>query len=1307
MSIHTIKELEITDTPLLLFECVLTNGTIDRWCTHHVFVNGDEYKARVLSHNSFDLRAGSDEGIDGASRVSLTLSNPDSYFSQIERNIGFKGSRLTVRFIFFNLKNGISTTNPTVLFQGIANPPDECTESRFKISFANRLNLQRVLLPHIRIQRRCPWNFPATAEQRLEAVHGGENGRYSSFYRCGYSPDQVDGVGNLEGSQPFTTCDFTRSQCEQRGMFSYDHSDRYTARFGGIGFVPASTLVRTHKASSNHVSHAVENTARYNDFVPMVYGTAWYQPPIVFAKNDGNLTRMEVLLGIGPVEGILKILVNGVEIPAGQHGMNMTATGWYNIVNYGERSGGFNADFSDQQGQPLGDPYGSMAYVSLVVPNRINDGRSLPKVEVLLRGLKVPVYSSSGIWLGDSYSSNPAWIILDILRRTGWMPEELNIGSFHRTAAYCEEIIETKDLNGNPTAIPRYECNLELRRRISAADLLKGIKAGAPMILTYGAGGLLELRIEGSIAIQHPAKDAGSNSAGPVSGGWPVYEFSDGSSEFGGILRRQDGVSSVIAFSKSTADTPNRMVLEFQDSFNEYQQDSVSLVNSEDVHLTGHELTTTLPALGVGNFDQALRIARLALNKSIHGNIFVELETSMKGLGIRPGDLVSLTYLKEGFERQLFRVLRISPQTNYQTALITGQIHEEWWYSATGQDHGGRRRRGRAEVGIPRPLTGVILDENEIPQFKITETSSAETDGGASVDLTVEFTAPGNVSLSQTGIPSVSFAPSILPGSGTMEGSQSLYYAVSASDSDGAESELSFAIRAVIPDGPSTFSVNLQNLSFDEKAETFSVYRGVTPQQLERISHENTIATQFTDTGLNPEFWIPADPSYDHANFYWRLEVLPLVTASIATPETIGNSTLSMMVNEHQGSVVRIVEGPGKGQERKIIQNDETTLTVSPSWLIVPELETIFTIAESTWKFAGQSQTDRIVFTVPNRRDATIQISGRSANVRDEECSPELSPLSRWRIGGATGRAYDAEPSDEPGFGIFPAGDGTIELQSVSFPDLTHTRSVAGGTLTIHYWDELASPSSFSLLQEVTDAQNTLTLNLPGSGGQGSLIQIGSEIMGIEETVDEGAVYQVSRGIFQTPVQSHPENTSIFHLEKKVVVVPFVRDFFGSPSSGSFTYRLWMPNVRIAAAELYVTNSQGDSPVGARAYTLNTDGGIRTLSGGQVNLQLNGYLAIQSDAVPPFISSTSRVIRDIFALVREPATGGDIQMRILTDGVPYCDLIIQDGQIISEVESGFGKPPISEMSVISLDILSVPPSGVGTPGRDLTVTLRH
>ena len=149
------------------------------------------------------------------------------------------------------------------------------------------MNLQRLLLPQVRIQRRCPWEFPATADQRQMAVGGGPDGKYSRFYRCGYSAGEPGGSGSLDGSTPFTGCGYTRADCQARGMF---------LNFGGIEFVPPAIAVRTYGDKSWHTSAVSENAARYNDFVPMVYGTAWYAPPVVFARNDGNLTRMEVLL---------------------------------------------------------------------------------------------------------------------------------------------------------------------------------------------------------------------------------------------------------------------------------------------------------------------------------------------------------------------------------------------------------------------------------------------------------------------------------------------------------------------------------------------------------------------------------------------------------------------------------------------------------------------------------------------------------------------------------------------------------------------------------------------------------------------------------------------------------------------------------------------------------------------------------------------------------------------------------------------------------------------------------------------------
>ncbi|MBI3667254.1 MAG: hypothetical protein HY236_13690 [Acidobacteria bacterium] len=268
---------------------------------------------------------------------------------------------------------------------------------------------------------------------------GGTEGRFSRFYRCGYSPALAGGAGNLgPGGQPYTSCGYTRADCQARGMFDTDGSGNITRRFGGLEFVPPTIEVRSHGERGTHASPVQPNEARYNDFVPLVYGTGWIEPLVVFSRNDGNLTRMEVLLCLGELNQVLKVVVNHVEIPAGVAGRDMTGSGWYNPISNGARGGGFNPDFTDSSGASAGDPYGSMACLSVVVPNQINNGTSLPRVSVLLEGLKVESFDAQGSSLGFAFNNNPAWVLLDVLRRSNWQLEEIDLASFAAAAAFSD-----------------------------------------------------------------------------------------------------------------------------------------------------------------------------------------------------------------------------------------------------------------------------------------------------------------------------------------------------------------------------------------------------------------------------------------------------------------------------------------------------------------------------------------------------------------------------------------------------------------------------------------------------------------------------------------------------------------------------------------------------------------------------------------------------------------------------------------------------------------------------------------------------
>ena len=1308
-SIYEIKQREVTDTPVLLFECQLSNGSMQRWSTHQVEINSNTYKARVLRHNLFDIRSMSDDGVDGLSKVSITLANADSYFSQIERGIGLKGGKVKVSFLFVDLKTGLATSDQRVVFRGLSNPPDEITESAVRLTFVSRLSLQRTLLPEVRIQRRCPWVFPSNAEQRNEGVHGANKAKYSPFFRCGYSPDVSDGVGNMNGSAPFTSCDYTRTQCEERGMFSTDASSRVTRRFGGIEFVPSSILVKTYGEKSQHLSSAVENEAKYNDFVPMVYGTGWYRPPVVFARNDGNLTHMEVLLGMGEINGVLKVVANSVEIPIGQAGRNMTATGWYSVVSPGNRTGNFNGDFAESTGVPAGDPYGSMALLSVVLPNRLSDGSSLPRVEVLLEGIKLSTFDTDRLFVAETFTNNPAWVLLDVLRRCGWDLDEIDLASFARTAEYCAESITTQDLYGNEKAVSRFQCNLVVSKRRSAADLIRGVRNGSGLYLTYGLDGLLQVNAENAMGLQHAEKPAGTNSVVTLNGGWPAYEFGDGTTAFSDIMRKDSGEASVRLWSRSTADTPNRFTTEFQDEFNEYQQDSLSLVDFDDAIAAGQEVSASLSALGLPNFNQAGRIIRLQLDKAIRGNTYIEFETGIRAIGLKAGDLITVTYAKEGLDRQMFRVVRISPGLNYRTSVITAQFHDDVWYVGAGDGDlgviGGGRQPGY-DLGLPRPLVGSTVDANGDSQFGVAEQEEQSSDGGYNVSVEVSFSSPGVPVVGGPGIPLLSLGAAVAATGGTLNASSTYYYAVSALDENGAESQVSFVIRATTPSGADTCAVTLRELSFSPSTTAFHVYRGTNPTQLLRIAWSVDLAPTFTDPGNAVTLAAPVDRNFHHANFYWRMELQPETSVTVHSASSIGNGTLLMLTNEYRGKIVRITHGKGLGQERLVLTNTSTVLTVNTNWDVEPDSTSLFVVSEAGWQFGGLGQTSPVVFAVPNREHATIQISGRAANVHDRESAYELSPLTRYEIGGAGSAGGDAEVAGLPIFGLSSSGQGMVEVAGVGFEDLSNTRTITAASLTLHYFDELSAPPLAALNGALDDSATTFDLTHATAAEVGGLLQVDGEVMVVTAVEDGGLRCVITRGAYDSTASSHVAGALAYPLQKKVFVMPFVKDFFGSQASGSYSNPLSLPDARIAAAEMYVTNSRGNGLTALTSYTSTVLAGIRTLSGGQLSLQIEGYLAIQADAVPAVTVDSSHSVRDIFAKVGSAPTLVDVELRLKVDSVTYCNLTIPMGYTTSNIVDGFGLKPLTAGAQLGLDVVSVGQTNDSTPGSDLTVTVR-
>jgi hypothetical protein len=1297
LSALTAKESLNADTPLLFFDCMLADGSLQRWSSRTFSTGGNHYEGRVLRHSLFEAQVASDTQVGGTPKLAFELANADSRLSEIEQQSGFKGAQLTVRLAFVDLAGGQTTTDCVVVFQGLINPPDVITENLFRLSAMNRMSAQRAVLPEVRVQRLCPWRFPLSAAQRQEGVDGGKRGKYSPFFRCGYSADQGNGVGALNGDSPFTDCARTRADCEQRGMFTIDSVGRTTARFGGIEFVPPTILVRGAGQKNYSLSAVQDNQVRYNDFVPLVYGTQWHAPDVVFSRNDGNLTRMEVLLGMGEIQGILKVLVNSVEIPKGTAGINMTSTGWYNIISNGARTGQQDPNFANGSGIAAGDPYGSMAYLSVVVPNRVNDATSVPSVQVLMQGMKLPQYDENGDFVGEEFSSNPAWVLLDILMRAGYSIDEVDAPSFARAASYCDELITAQDPVGGNVQIPRFECNFALKNRRSAGEIVRAIRNASRIYLVLNISGKLEARIENTFALQQPVQASASNARGAYNGGWPAYEFDSSS-----IARNKDGSSSVTLTSKSAQETPNRLSVEFQDEFNQYQQDSLSLADGDDADLCGQEVAATWDAVGISNFNQATRMLLLGLNRALEGNQFVEFQTSVKALGLMPGDLITITYLKENLQRAPFRIVKITPGAGFRTAVILAQMHNDAWYSdAITGIVGGRGWQSGRGSGLPAPVAGTILDANGVLQLGVIENEITGSDGSASVELDVAFTGPSG-QRGSLAAPLIGLITVTSPKGGTLTGGANYFYALSALDDAGGESPLSFVAQATVSASSDTNSVMIDAIALPATATGFHVYRGSTSNQLFRIASNQLPSPVFTDTGLPALTVLAPDPQFDHVNLYWRWEQLPETSASTHSSVTVGNNSLQLKPDQYAMSTVRITRGTGSGQERSIISNDSTAVTVSPAWTTEPDATSLFVISESSWRFGAKSAASPIPVSVPERLGAGVQLSARAASVANEEAPYELSPLTRWIIGQSGGLSADADVPPAPVFGvsISPARGGVLDLSAIAFETLTNTRSIIGGTYKFYYYDEVYGDPPITLTAAL--AAGDVLVRLSKTVPAGSLLQFGKEVLLVTGTDGSGNT-TLTRAMHMTTATSYDPGTSGYLLKEKIAIVPFVKNFFGSPASGDWKYSLEFPNVRLASAALYLTNALGNGATSIVPYTNTNDLGLRTLAGGQYSFQISGFLAIQTGAAPSVIVDADRAVRDIYGILRVPSQGAGVTLRLNLNGLSYATVQFGQGMTTSTVISGFGMTALHAGDLVSLDV-----TGVGTtnPGSDLTLVMR-
>jgi hypothetical protein len=201
----------------------------------------------------------------------------------------------------------------------------------------------------------------------------------------------------------------------------------------------------------------------------------------------------------------------------------------------------------------------------------------------------------------------------------------------------------------------------------------------------------------------------------------------------------------------------------------------------------------------------------------------------------------------------------------------------------------------------------------------------------------------------------------------------------------------------------------------------------------------------------------------------------------------------------------------------------------------------------------------------------------------------------------------------------------------------------------------------------------------------------------------------VARAALGSAAGPHPAGATVFTLEASTIVVPFAQNFFANRAFQNFLNTTHLPDLRICGAQFFVTNSFGDSQSSQQSYTTLTDGGLRTLSGGQLSMQTAGALSTQQNAAPSALVSASHAVRDIRAVVNQAPTGYSIGIQVLQNGSLYCNLTIASGTTTSNIVDGVSLPALTAQQTLTVNVqLNTPVNYTGTlaPGADLTVTIR-
>ena len=292
----------------------------------------------------------------------------------------------------------------------------------------------------------------------------------------------------------------------------------------------------------------------------------------------------------------------------------------------------------------------------------------VPKIQAKVQGKKVVTYNASLVAQTASYSTNPAWCLLDYLTNArygkGLSVNEIDLQTFYDASLVCETQV-TPYSGGSDINI--FDCNTALDTSLSIIENVRELLKGCRGYLPYTAGKYqLIIETTGTASI---------------------------------TLTEDDIIDGYTLSSPEKNNKFNRVIVSYVNPDRNYQVDEVQFPPIDDSGLPSADQHANMKTadggyLLEGRFDfqtitnpyQAEEMAEIILRRS-RESLTLAINVAFNSYDLKIGDIVNITHSSLGFSAKPFRVLSLTFNEDFTIGLnlVEYQSTHYTWASKTEQ----------------------------------------------------------------------------------------------------------------------------------------------------------------------------------------------------------------------------------------------------------------------------------------------------------------------------------------------------------------------------------------------------------------------------------------------------------------------------------------------------------------------------------------------------------------------------------------------------------------------------------------------